>query len=458
MVYIPIIACNRHIDNPGINLPICLPEQNCAKLPPGSFKKGIVMRIRSYEIIALCCLLISGIIIPKEATNSQIQAFQGAEGFGAYAKGGRGGRILEVTTVEDTGAPGSLRWAIEQNFPRIIQFKVGGIFELEDDLEITSPFITLDGSDAPLPGVTLKDGGLIVKETHDVIIRYIRARPGDEVALKKGKWKNSKRKSVPHDGISVNYSENVIIDHCSASWSSDEALSVTRSSNVTVQWCIISEPLANPKLHLDAAGDEQSHAFGAMVNGNGVSYIKNIIAFYRMRGPQLSAHADNSGGVQLAAVNNFVCKYEDSGSRIKPTSSRGDFILLNNSYAMPLKNDAPDIDIVPSKKENPTLLSRSSAIYLKGNIGPVRNADNQDEWAGVSYQIDPSIAGKLRIDSPPFAIDFGRVYPAQKVARKLLQNAGATLPTRDKVDRRIVNQIRRNEGRVIDSQDDVGGY
>jgi len=239
-------------------------------------------------------------------------AFEGAEGFGAYSKGGKGGKIIYVTTKDDSGNEGSLRWAISQKGPRIVVFRIGGIFILNSNLNLREPYITIDGSTAPDGGVTIKDGALIISGTHDVTVRYIRVRPGDEAALGKGVWKDHPRTGMHQgDAVTVKESADVIIDHVSASWSTDETISVTKSEWVTVQNCIIAEPLANPALHIED-GREISHPFGSITEGDQVSYIKNFFAYFSIRGPQLAA-SHSGHPVRTAAINNLVSFYKKPG-------------------------------------------------------------------------------------------------------------------------------------------------
>lgn len=377
-------------------------------------------------------------------------AFPGAEGPGANSKGGRGGKILYVTTTEDTGQEGSFRWAVGQNFPRVVKFKVGGLFPLNENIKIITPYLTIDGSDAPEP-VTFKDG-TISMNTNDVIIRYIRVRPGDEVALKKGKWATATRVSTPHDGMTIQKASNVIIDHCSVSWSSDEVLSAANQvSNVTVQWCFLYEPLANPQLHIEE-GEAIAHAKGALENGENVAYIKNLIACFKDRGPQM-------GSGKVSAINNLVCFYEKSGTRITPdVGDTMQAVVMNNVYANRLYEDAPDIHLV-APKDAALPSGPQFSIYIAGNLGPLRPKSDMDEWAGVNViGWPPETLKAWRAATPPLQITPLQLIPTEKVFNEILNNGGAKLPHRDKHDIRIVSAIKAGQGKVILSQDDVGGY
>ena len=164
-----------------------------------------------------------------------LPAFPQAEGFGAYSLGGRGGKVIFVENLNDDG-PGSLRAAIMDSVPRIVIFRVSGTIELKSYLRIQHPYITIAGQTAPGDGICLKNFPLMIYKTNDVIVRNIRVRPGIELL------------SDGHstDGIAIEWSHDVIIDHCSASWSTDEILNTNNQAiDVTVQWCIFSESLNN---------------------------------------------------------------------------------------------------------------------------------------------------------------------------------------------------------------------
>ena len=159
-------------------------------------------------------------------------AFPGAEGAGKWARGGRGGKVIAVTNLNDAG-PGSLRAAIETPGPRTVIFRVSGTIELTKPLRVAHPYLTIAGQTAPGDGICLKGRELQIGNTHDVVIRYLRCRPGDKTS-----------KPGDLDAISISDAKDVIIDHCSATWSTDECLSVTRDSDrVTVQHCLIAEGL-----------------------------------------------------------------------------------------------------------------------------------------------------------------------------------------------------------------------
>lgn len=177
-----------------------------------------------------------------------LRAFPGAEGFGAYAKGGRGGRVYRVTTLADGGA-GSLREAVEADGPRIVVFDVSGTIRLTKSLDITKPFITIAGQTAPGDGICLRDATVGVSADH-VIVRFLRCRLGDQ--------------GRGGDALNISSGSHIILDHCSASWSLDEALSSSTGrpniNDITVQWCFITEAL-NPNDAADGPQDRDADGY-----------------------------------------------------------------------------------------------------------------------------------------------------------------------------------------------------
>ncbi len=197
------------------------------------FKNSLRALFSKYRFLVCTSILaLSSNVIAADVP--AVPAFPGAEGFGAYSQGGRGGKVLQVTNLDDEGE-GSLRWAVEQEGRRTIVFEVSGTIQLKDRLTIRNPFVTIAGQTAPGDGICLK-GATQGIAAHDVIVRYIRVRLGEG--------------GDGGDAISIGRGEDIILDHCSASWSTDEVLSAsTRNptlNRVTVQWCFITEAL-NPE-------------------------------------------------------------------------------------------------------------------------------------------------------------------------------------------------------------------
>lgn len=390
-------------------------------------------------------------------------AFPGAEGFGAFARGGRGGRVLQVTTLEDHGRPGSLRWAIAQPGPRVIEFAVEGAIALRGNLTIEKPYLTLDGSTAPGRGITIRDAGLRIFRTHDIIVRHLRIRPGDESQLGKGAWRGNPQPVKSGDAVTVQESSDVILDHLSASWATDETISVTHSRRVTVQYCFITEPLANPALHIEN-GVPISHAYGALLGGDGVSYLKNYFAYFKIRGPQMTGGKPELPS-RTAAINNLVAFYENSGTRVKAAREASDYVVRHNAYRHPLKSGAPDIHLLAEREEKagdtfikPEVAVGRTRVFIAGNLGPRRPRADLDNWASVKVDFPAPVVAGLRAAQPPFTVEPLALLPAEDVEAHVLAHAGATRPRRDAIDERLVRQFRAGTGQIIFSQDDVGGF
>lgn len=355
-------------------------------------------------------------------TSSGLKSFPGAEGFGANTLGGRGGRVIEVTNLNDTGT-GSLRAAITASGPRTVVFKVAGIINLSSDLSIGNPYITIAGQSAPGGGITLKGGALIVK-TNDVIIRHIRIRLGDMAADK--------------DTVYLGGASNVIFDHVSASWSIDETFSAADSKDVSIQWSIISEPLNNAG-HVDG-----EHGFCSLIRGNtNVSVHHNLYAHCKRRSPQLSDKGSNQPKVQV--INNVMYDYFDSGTRVVAGNTYYSasvlryYDIINNKYII------KDINPAEIYLASDMILSK---LYIKGNIGPQRPNNTLDEWALVGN--DSRYSRSQLEASAPFAPTGVTTYDADTSYEIVLNQAGATLPQRDVVDQRVVSEVRTKTGQIID--------
>ncbi len=360
-------------------------------------------------------------------------AFPGAEGAGAYTPGGRGGKIFVVNTLEDyypgkeKPIPGSLRQAIDADMPRTIVFDVGGIIDLKNELEIRNPFITIAGQTAPGNGITLRRHALEVK-THDVIVRYLRIRPGDLAGEEM-------------DALSCS-AQNVIIDHCSVSWAIDETLSTNGDSqDLTVQWCFITESL-NDSLH-----KKGEHGYGSLISGPGeISYHHNLYAFHHSRNPR-------PGDILLDFRNNTIV-----GWGIRPGYNRDNVTLMNyvGNTLIPypyskFPQAAFHTEFLP---DDPRM-----RFYLRDNshLGtPEGTRDNSLLIAPPEKKTRDSILPLLV--NTPFPTCSVATDPTELAHQKVLDSAGADLPQRDAVDQRVVDQIRNRTGGIINSPKDVGGW
>ncbi len=378
---------------------------------------------------ALACALLLGL---TSAAAKRPLAFKGAEGAGRYSAGGRGGKILRVTNLNDDGA-GSLRAAVEAKFSRIITFDVAGTIRLKSPLVIRHPRITINGQDAPAGGIALADNGLVVS-TDDVIIRYIRSRLGDI-------------SRVEADAISVERGSRIILDHVSASWSVDETLSVSARYNdansgiydVTVQWSIISESL---RKSAHAKGD---HGYGSLIRGgrgSRFSFHHNLWAHHVARMPRPGNYspvsADPVGPIIEFQGNIFYNWGGKSAGYNADTNSAATYAFIDNCYI-----SGPDTKgSYIFNEENPNARSWFSGNSIDGAIPKLQRSLVNGLW-------NPLLT---------FVHSTGIVTQSAALGCKaVLAHAGASKP-RDVVDHRVVADVKNLSGRIIDSQQEVGGW
>ena len=385
-------------------------------------------------------------------------AFEGAAGFGAFARGGKGGKIIEVTRLDDdlkNPPEGSFRWAVLQKGPRIVKFRVAGTILLQDEVEISEPFITIDGGDAPGMGVCMRGGSLEFKGTHDIIVRNIRVRLGDETTKRKNREHNLKRPEHSNalDCIGLTSCHDAIIDHVSTSWSCDELFSVVHCQNVTVQWCILAEPLSNPELH--PYGD--NHAFCFNSSADTLSVHHCLFARYVMRGPQFEANDMRKGddyAVQMEAVNNVMFDYQKSGSRFttgiedhkeEATAKGYAFQFIGNVYLGDPKR--PAIEAV-MKHDVHSGVSAFVSDRKQVKLSDTKGREKLMDDALKQFQPQPVFSSPTPI--PPQSAD--------DVLRSVLENAGCP-HARDAVDQRVITNVREKKFQpVVRSQEEVGGW
>jgi len=378
---------------------------------------------------------------------SNIVAFPGAEGYGRYTSGGRGGDVYEVTTLEDNNEPGSLRYAINQSGPRTVVFRVSGTIRLKSKLSIKNGNLTIAGQTAPGDGICIADYPVII-DADNVIVRYVRFRLGDIYGIE-------------DDAFNGRENRNIIIDHCSMSWSIDEAASFYDNENFTMQWCIISESL-NESQHAKGA-----HGYGGIWGGMGATFHHNLLAHHKSRNPRFNGsryHRQPEKEI-VDFVNNVIYNWGSNSAYGGEEGNQN--VRLNYYKAGPATNSGVAYRIV-----NPTTDGGTNTGYGKFYV-----ADNYvvgytdataDNWGKGVQGITSEIKEQVKVDNP-FPIAEVTVQSPEEAFELVLKNAGATLPKRDPIDARIVEETRIGTATygtkwggggkgIIDSQEDVGGW
>ncbi|UCH14083.1 MAG: pectate lyase [Bacteroidales bacterium] len=375
------------------------------------------------NVILNCCQL---------ASDDKVPAFPGAQGAGIYTSGGRGGEIIEVTNLNNDG-PGSLRSAINSRGPRIIVFRISGIIELEKELIINKGNLTIAGQTAPGDGICIKDYPLLIY-ADNVIIRYLRIRLGDI----SGK---------PFDAIHCKNSKNIIIDHCSFSWSVDECASFYDNENFTLQWSIISESL-NKSFH-----PKGSHGYGGIWGGMQASFHHNIIAHHTSRLPRFqgSRYHKLPHKEKAEFCNNIIYNWQEKCSY---GGENGNYNLTANLF----KPGPATTDKKADKILEP--FEPFGTFYLSDNYIIVNN--DFKKYNSRNFPLAYNKLNDVLSDTPAY-IGYEVKHDDPLIAwDKILENAGASL-SRDSVDKRIISEVKNGtyhygEKGIINTQEQVGGW
>jgi len=354
-------------------------------------------------------------------------------------QGGNGGKIIRVTNLNAKG-PGSLRAAIESKEPRIVIFEVGGVIDLQKhSLKVGNPFLTIAGQTAPSPGITLIRGPLYIS-THDVLIQHVRVRPGDAGQPKKSGWEP--------DGISTSGGNayNIIIDHCSVSWAVDENLSASgtrtqgpeaTSHRVTFSNCIIAEGLNN------SSHAKGPHSKGSLIHDfcQDIAVIGNLYANNMRRNPYFKAHATG------VIVNNVIYNPGNAAIQLNYSSSE-----WKESAIKPVNCRVSIVGNVlfdgADTHKNLAMIAKLGDAYMEDNLA----------WEADGKPA-PLISGKItELKEKPVWPEGLQALPAEHMADYVVRHAGARPMDRDDTDKRIIKDFQERKGRIIDSQDEVGGY
>src|SRR3982751_6882784 len=380
--------------------------------------------------------------IATSAEDSSV-AFPGAEGFGKYTTGGRGGKIMTVTNLNDDG-PGSFREAAEKNTPRIIVFAVSGTIHLNTRLNIKGN-ATIAGQTAPGDGICLADNSVQLGG-NNIIIRYLRFRMGDK--FQRGGMVDG---NGGDDAFGGTHRKNIIIDHCSGSWSTDEVFSIYGGDSTTVQWNLIAEPL-NYSYHFEK-GDTgyEHHGYGAIWGGRHSSYHHNLIAHCNSRTPRWDG-IRNIPEENCDFVNNVIY---DWGHNNVYAGEGGNYNIVNNYY----KYGPSTSKTVMYRVANPWSKPPSIGFgkwYIDGNYVDGNAEVTADNWKGVTIENGKSSdVNVVKVVSSSFQLVPINMQSARDAYESVLQNAGAVLPKRDTLDERIISEVKTRTGRMIDVQ---GGY
>lgn len=354
-------------------------------------------------------------------------AFPGAEGYGKWTVGGRGGRILTVTNLNDSGE-GSFRDAVEQTGARIVIFAVDGNIELKSPLCVNNDSITIAGQSAPGDGICLKDYPLVVNASN-VIIRYIRVRVGDRYRL-------------DSDGVGGGRygQKNVILDHLSVSWSIDECLSIYKTENLTVQWCLVTHSL-NTSVHTKG-----SHGFGGIGGGYKATFHHNLLANHASRNPRFSS-VDGTKWVDYRnnVVYNWGFKTAYGGGH------HAEINIVNNYYKPgPASLHHRLLDVAEDG---------TGRYYVAGNMMAGDDAVTRDNHSAVTDCVGECTS--CLVDFPFPSEPIHEDTPAVAYQR-ILESVGCSF-SQDSYDREVLRQVREGIGTfgingIINSQEDVGGW
>jgi hypothetical protein len=364
---------------------------------------------------------------------AQLLAFPGAEGAGKYATGGRDGGVYVVSNLNDSGT-GSLRHAIDTapGSGRMIVFSVGGTIDLVNDINIDSPNITIAGQTAP-GGITLARRALKVSNTHDVILQHIAVRPGD--------FYTAPNVYEP-DSIWVNGSNNVILDHVSASWSTDEVLSVTHgSTNVTVQWSLVTEALH------DSNHSKGNHGYGGIIHGGETTLHHNLYAHNRSRNPA-TGNWDKDAPItpaHLDIVNNVIY---NPGDRYSYSGGEDQFsVNWAGNYGIEGPNTTRENELFHPDNVN-------ALVYYGNNYYDT----NEDGILQVTPAAPSTLTGVYTLQGGPVTTTNPPVQTDAPTAYQQILSYAGSAAHRDPVDKRIINTVIRQNGDHLDSQDEVGGW
>ena len=401
--------------------------------------------------------------IPSVEEDGVARAFPGAEGGGMYVTGGRGGKVIHVTNLNDKGA-GSLRAAIEEKGARTIVFDVAGIIELQSALKVQNGDVTIAGQTAPGDGICLKNYNFRIHASN-VIVRFIRCRMGDE-------------KKTEDDAMNLytgdNNLQDVIIDHCSLSWSTDECGTFYGMTNFSLQWCILSESLRN------SVHGKGKHGYGGIWGGTNATYHHNLLAHHDNRNPRLDHDYVSTLKGPVSLVNNVIYNWGDNstygGESANDNNEYKKYNIVNNYYKPGPATAAGKVRFIdPWTKacDNCTKKTGSTTIvpghfYMDGNVMDGYDGLTGDNWTGTTAAA--AVIANIKSDAKFSYAEKATSLSLQKATdayTAVMGYAGASFK-RDQVDTRIARETKNGNytytgsngstNGFIDTQADVGGW
>lgn len=371
-------------------------------------------------------------------------AFPGAEGYGRFARGGRGGKVVAVTNLNDSG-PGSLREAVTNDIgPRTIIFNTSGIIQLSSRLVLSQPYVTVAGQTAPGKGICIRSAPFGITG-NDAVVQNIRVRIGGGTTF---------------DGMGLTGADNSIIDHCSISWTIDEAFSSRSGKNITLQNTLISEAL-------NAAGHENypagtEHGYAATIGGDIGSFHHNLLAHCYGRNWSLGGGLDGSGAYagRMDITNNVVYNW---GSRTTDGGTK-ELNFVNNYY----KPGAGSKIFVAVNQQNEGAGSGMQQIYFNGNVMP-GYFDESNQTAGRKFTNSTGVTISYdNFVNTPFFPSYVSTQSAGNAYKIVLSDVGCTQPEFDEHDQRMITETLGGTYSAVgsvtgkkgfpDNESDVGGY
>jgi pectate lyase len=385
-----------------------------------------VLLVAAVLVVVLAAGVAAGVVAQRTSTRDAVVAsFPGAQGFGATTPGGRGGKVLHVTSLADSG-PGTLREALTARGPRVVVFDTGGTIKLASSIRITHPYVTVAGQTAPGDGIALRmrssqDSGLLDVNTHDVVIRGVRFRQG------------------PHERVDAaiplelaDGAERVVIDHNSLSWATDEVLTTyDHTADITISWNIIAEGLSHSRHY------RGEHSRGLFLSGDDsrdITAHHNLLAHNMRRNPEVSI----SGIADIR--NNVIYGYGTFATLVSDKRDSPGMNVVGNFYkpGPDSSADAPEIRGDPEGSGLPLC----AAGNLRSNGRPARLNADANRWLVSAAASAPPVA----------------TTSALQAYDDVLAGAGSRAPRLDSVDQRIIADVRNGTGHIIDDPAEVGGW